>query len=45
MPVPKPGEVLKQSSLEAKSPGSSTVLVAYFDGRVIVPILTPTLAM
>ncbi|KAG5548532.1 hypothetical protein RHGRI_014025 [Rhododendron griersonianum] len=32
MPLPKPEEVLHQSALEAKSPGSSTVLVAYFDG-------------
>ncbi|KAF7129342.1 hypothetical protein RHSIM_Rhsim10G0056600 [Rhododendron simsii] len=32
MPLPKPEEVLNQSALGAKSPGSSTVLVAYFDG-------------
>ncbi|KAI8554892.1 hypothetical protein RHMOL_Rhmol05G0132100 [Rhododendron molle] len=35
MPVPKPEEVLNQSALGAKSPGSSTVLVAYFDGRAL----------
>ncbi|KAF7143288.1 hypothetical protein RHSIM_Rhsim05G0108800 [Rhododendron simsii] len=35
MPLPKPEEVLNQSALDAKSPGSSTVLVAYFDGRAL----------
>ncbi|XP_058213468.1 probable protein phosphatase 2C 71 [Rhododendron vialii] len=35
MPLPKPEEVLNQSALGAKSPGSSTVLVAYFDGRAL----------
>ncbi len=38
VPLPKPEEVLNQSALEAKSPGSSTILVAYFDGLVIVPL-------
>ncbi|KAF7130160.1 hypothetical protein RHSIM_Rhsim10G0056800 [Rhododendron simsii] len=34
-PLPKPEEVLNQSALGAKSRGSSTVLVAYFDGRTL----------
>ncbi|KAF7129281.1 hypothetical protein RHSIM_Rhsim10G0057100 [Rhododendron simsii] len=45
MPLPKPEEVLDLSALGAESRGSSTVLVAYFDGQVIVPILTPMLAI
>ncbi|OVA03109.1 Protein phosphatase 2C (PP2C)-like domain [Macleaya cordata] len=34
VPVPEPDQVLIQSAAEARSPGSSTVLVAYFDGQV-----------
>lgn len=31
----KPEEVLIRSAREAQSPGSSTVLIAYFDGQVL----------
>jgi len=34
--VPHPEEVISESALEAESPGSSTILVAYFDGQVFV---------
>lgn len=34
-----PEEVLKQSALAAQSPGSSTVLVAHFDGQVLSPFV------
>ena len=33
-PVNDPGEVLVTSVAETKSPGSSTILVAHFDGQV-----------
>lgn len=33
-PVTKPEELLIRSTAESQSPGSSTVLVAYFDGQV-----------
>ncbi|THF96102.1 hypothetical protein TEA_020839 [Camellia sinensis var. sinensis] len=33
--VPHPEEVISESALEAESPGSSTILVAYFDGQVL----------
>ncbi|THF99135.1 hypothetical protein TEA_027882 [Camellia sinensis var. sinensis] len=33
IPLSNPVEVLNQSALEAQSPGSSTILVAYFDGQ------------
>ncbi|KAF5951907.1 hypothetical protein HYC85_009851 [Camellia sinensis] len=32
--VPHPEEVISESALEAESPGSSTILVAYFDGQI-----------
>lgn len=32
----KPEEVLVRSAAESQSPGSSTVLVAYFDGQVYI---------
>lgn len=34
VPGTKPDQILIQSAAEARSPGSSTVLVAYFDGQV-----------
>ncbi|KAG7977526.1 hypothetical protein I3843_05G035800 [Carya illinoinensis] len=34
-PVIKPEELLIRSAAESQSPGSSTVLVAYFDGQVL----------
>lgn len=34
VPMIKPEEVLIRSAAESQSPGSSTVLVAYFDGQV-----------
>ncbi|KAF5448533.1 hypothetical protein F2P56_029057 [Juglans regia] len=34
-PVIKPKELLIRSAAESQSPGSSTVLVAYFDGQVL----------
>ncbi|XP_059446199.1 probable protein phosphatase 2C 71 isoform X2 [Corylus avellana] len=34
-PVTKPEELLIRSAAESQSPGSSTVLVAYFDGQVL----------
>lgn len=36
IPMNKPEEVLLKSAREAKSAGSSTVLVAYFDGQVLI---------
>lgn len=33
-PGTKPEQVLVKSSVDARSPGSSTALVAYFDGQV-----------
>ncbi|KAK9989139.1 hypothetical protein SO802_029378 [Lithocarpus litseifolius] len=35
VPMTKPEEVLIRSAAESQSPGSSTVLVAYFDGQVL----------
>lgn len=35
-PVTKPEELLIRSAAESQSPGSSTVLVAYFDGQVSI---------
>ncbi|CAL5379583.1 unnamed protein product [Camellia sinensis] len=35
IPLSNPVEVLNQSALEAQSPGSSTILVAYFDGQAL----------
>ncbi|XP_008782121.2 probable protein phosphatase 2C 62 isoform X2 [Phoenix dactylifera] len=35
VPGTKPDQILIQSAAEARSPGSSTVLVAYFDGQVL----------
>ncbi|KAI8027707.1 putative protein phosphatase 2C 71 [Camellia lanceoleosa] len=35
IPLTNPEEVISESALEAKSPGSSTILVAYFDGQVL----------
>ncbi|GFY90146.1 protein phosphatase 2C family protein [Actinidia rufa] len=35
VPVIEPKKVLELSALEAESPGSSTILVAYFDGQVL----------
>ncbi|GMP39060.1 hypothetical protein CsSME_00010048 [Camellia sinensis var. sinensis] len=35
IPLTNPEEVISKSNLEAKSPGSSTILVAYFDGQVL----------
>ena len=35
----KPDEILIKSAAEARSPGSSTVLVGYFDGKVCILIL------
>lgn len=32
--VKSPDEILKQSAIQTQSPGSSTVLVAFFDGLV-----------
>ena len=34
LPVTKPDQILVKSAAEARSPGSSTALVAYFDGQV-----------
>lgn len=34
VPGTKPDQILTQAAVEAKSPGSSTVLVAHFDGQV-----------
>lgn len=31
----KPAEVLTRSAAETQSPGSSSVLAAYFDGQVV----------
>ena len=39
VPVIEPKKVLERSALEAQSPGSSTILVAYFDGQVIILLL------
>lgn len=36
VPMTKPEEVLIRSAAESQSPGSSTVLVAYFDGQVYI---------
>lgn len=36
VPMTKPEEVLTRSAAESQSPGSSTVLVAYFDGQVYI---------
>lgn len=33
-PMNNPGEALVRSVAESKSPGSSTILVAHFDGKV-----------
>ncbi|KAG6711139.1 hypothetical protein I3842_05G038700 [Carya illinoinensis] len=38
-PVIKPEELLIRSAAESQSPGSSTVLVAYFDGQVVHQLL------
>ncbi|XP_020257387.1 probable protein phosphatase 2C 71 [Asparagus officinalis] len=35
LPETRPDQVLVKSAAEARSPGSSTVLVAYFDGQVL----------
>lgn len=35
-PMIKPEELLIRSAAESQSPGSSTVLVAYFDGQVSI---------
>uniref|UniRef100_A0A5B7BXY9 Protein phosphatase n=1 Tax=Davidia involucrata TaxID=16924 RepID=A0A5B7BXY9_DAVIN len=35
VPITNPVEVLNRSAVEAQSPGSSTVLVAYFDGQAL----------
>ncbi|CAL5379573.1 unnamed protein product [Camellia sinensis] len=35
MPLINPEEVISEGALEAESPGSSTILVAYFDGQVL----------
>lgn len=35
IPETKPDQVLVKSAADAQSPGSSTILVAYFDGRVL----------
>ncbi|XP_020097185.1 probable protein phosphatase 2C 71 [Ananas comosus] len=35
VPGTKPDQILTQAAVEAKSPGSSTVLVAHFDGQVL----------
>ncbi|PSS26216.1 Protein like [Actinidia chinensis var. chinensis] len=35
VPVIEPKKVLERSALEAQSPGSSTILVAYFDGQAL----------
>nr|CAD1837636.1 unnamed protein product [Ananas comosus var. bracteatus] len=35
VPGTKPVQILTQAAVEAKSPGSSTVLVAHFDGQVL----------
>ncbi|KAK4564101.1 hypothetical protein RGQ29_006262 [Quercus rubra] len=39
VPMTKPEEVLIRSAAESQSPGSSTVLVAYFDGQDIAEYL------
>lgn len=44
VPMTKPEEVLIRSAAESQSPGSSTVLVAYFDGQVYIsPYLRPNI--
>lgn len=34
LPETRPDQVLVKSAAEARSPGSSTVLIAYFNGQV-----------